>query len=329
MTSLASQSYPDFDIIAVDDRSTDDTINIFHEYQLRYPRRLKIIKGAPPPEGWCGKTYALYQAKLSSRVDWLVSVDADVIYSEHALTSAMEFAYLHRLDALSMLPKVVMVTFWENVVIPVMCWLALMRVSPTQANRPASRESFGYGNFILFNRPAHDSLGGFLQCRGSVLDDCALMELLKTNGFRTMVGDGANFISTRMYSSLREIIEGFGKNSFAALHSSVLKTLSVLAGEVVLIFFPFVFLWVQLFVGHGQNITWIVASISVLCTFATMLVFGRRMNAGKLFYCCYLLGYLISMVIMVYSMATYLIGNGVPWRGRVVNVKTAVDGQQT
>lgn len=240
--SLLLQSYPQLEIVAVDDKSTDQTPQILREYEASTNTRLSLIQGIEPPRGWMGKTFALHQAKVASAGEWLLACDADVIYSEEAISSSLAFALKHRLDALSLLPRVIMLTFWEAVIIPAMCWLSLMRVSTTQTNRESSRACFGYGNFILFRRKAHDAIGSFEAYRNDILDDCAIMELLKSRGFRIMVADGSSIMRSRMYSSLSQMFMGFGKNSFAALRFSILRTTAVVLGEVIFVFFPHVYI---------------------------------------------------------------------------------------
>ena len=160
--SLISQNYPQLEIVAVDDRSTDKSFDILQEFSNLKNSKMKALRGNEPPDDcWIGKTHALYQAKQVAKGDWLVSVDADVIYSNNIISAAMEYAQKNKLDALSLLPRVLMVKFWETVVLPVVSWLSLMRVSTTQANRSNSKACFGYGNFILYRGRAHESIGGF------------------------------------------------------------------------------------------------------------------------------------------------------------------------
>jgi glycosyltransferase involved in cell wall biosynthesis len=252
--SLISQSYKNTEVIAVDDRSTDMTLKILHEVASIDLDRFTIINGNEPQPGWMGKIFALDQAKKASSGEWLVSVDADVIYSNEIIASSLSFAQEHGLDALSLLSHVEVKSFWEAVVVPAMSWLSLMRVSPTQANRKSSKPCFGYGNFILFKRKVHDFIGGFEAYKDNILDDCVIMEMCKSKGFNVMVADGSNHMHSRMYTNLREIVLGFAKNSFAALRFSVPRTISVILLEVLMVGFPLLYIAIRLF-NNGPHVT--------------------------------------------------------------------------
>ena len=320
LESLISQTYARFQIIAVDDRSTDESLSILREYEQLASSNLQVIRGQESPSDWLGKTFALHQAKAVSKGEWLLAVDADAVYSPHTLAAALGFARKNHLDALSLLPRVALRTFWEAVVIPAMTWLSLMRVSPTQANRRRSKACFGYGNFILMRRSCHDAIGGFKSYKKDILDDCATMERLKRDGYRVMVADGSSLISSRMYSSFREIIEGFGKNTFAALHFSTLRVIGVLLMEALFIMIPLIYLFSGI---SAQRImispTTQLSGLAVILFFLTMLCFGLRMGAGLRFFIFYPLGHAVATIIMIYSMLSFKLKRGTVWKNRAVN----------
>lgn len=319
LESLLAQSYQQIEIIAVDDRSADETPAILHHYKALNPNRLHLVEGREPPPGWLGKTFALQLAKTAARGEWLATVDADVIFSGHIISASLAFAAKHDLHALSLLPRVLTVTFWEAVVIPVMSWLSLMRVSTTQANRQSSRACFGYGNFILFQRSAHDRIGGFEAYSGDILDDCAIMERLKSHRFTVMVADGSKLMKSRMYYSLREIFLGFGKNSFAALRYSSLRVLGVVFAETLFVFVPHVYLLYQLATqGTSLSPSGVEAAAAVGFFFLTMSLFGLRMKTDARFFLFYLLGHAVALAIIIYSMVRFQVGGGVTWKGRFI-----------
>ena len=320
LESLISQTHAWLQIIAVDDSSTDDSLSILHEYARLPNSRLRVIQGQEVPIDWLGKLFALHQAKALSRGEWLLVVDADVVYLPHSLTGALAFARENRLDAVSLLPRLELRTFWEAVVIPAMAWPSLIRVSTTQANRQRSKMCFGNGNFILMRRSAHDAIGGFKSYRRNILDDCATMERLKLAGYRVMVADGSRLMSSRMYSSFREILEGFGKNAFAALHFSILRVTGVLLMEILFVLLPPIYLFHEILtprtlMSPGMQ----VSGLAVTFFFLTMLCFGLRMRAGLRFFIFYLLGHMIALAIVTYSMLTSKAKWGSSWKGRLIN----------
>lgn len=318
--SLISQNYPQLEIVAVDDQSTDKSFDILQEFSNLKNSKMKALRGNEPPDDcWIGKTHALYQAKQVAKGDWLVSVDADVIYSNNIISAAMEYAQKNKLDALSLLPRVLMVKFWETVVLPVVSWLSLMRVSTTQANRSNSKACFGYGNFILFRGSAHDSIGGFESYKNDILDDCAIMERLKAHGFRIRIIDGSKLMKSKMYAGLKEIILGFRKNTFAALRNSIIRSVAVILSEILFIFFPPIYIIHKLLITTGEwSLSTFCAIVAVGSFFLTMLLFGLRMKAGIKFYFFYIIGHAIAIFIIAYSMISYFTKKGTIWKDRTI-----------
>jgi chlorobactene glucosyltransferase len=317
LLSLARQTYSALEIIVIDDRSTDSTLSIIEDVRSIFPDRIRVIQGQPLEAGWIGKTFALQQAKEEASGKWLLLADADVIFDSTAVESGIEFARQNQLDALSLLPKLVMNSYWENSILPVICWLSGMRGSPLQANRPSSRECRGSGNFILVRRTAHDAIGGFGRYRSDVLDDCIVMKLLKRAGFKVMVCYGTDLLRSRMYSNLAEIVDGFTKNSFAVLNNSVIFLTVVVAWQVATVFFPFYALAMNICGFESGSGTY--AAIAILPMLLTMSIWGADVGASLSFFVLYPIGCLASMFIIVRSAFRYFSKRHVEWKGRVVN----------
>ncbi len=317
LLSLARQTYNALEIIVIDDRSTDSTLSILEDVRSIFPDRIRVIQGRPLAAGWIGKTFALQQAKEEASGKWLLLADADVIFDSTAVESAMQFARRNQLDVLGLLPKLVMNSYWENLILPVMSWLSCMRGTPLQANRRSSRECRASGAFILVRRTAHDAIGGFGRYRSDVLDDCIVMRLLKRAGFRVMVCYGTDLLRSRMYSNLAEIVDGFTKNSFAVLNNSVIFLIVVVAWQIATVFFPFYVLAMNicgLDSGSGAY-----AAIAILPMFLVMATWGAAVGASLSFFVSYPMGSLASMFIIVRSAFRYFSKRHVEWKGRVVN----------
>jgi len=314
--SLVNQDYQSLEIIAVDDRSTDGTLQILRQFRDAHPKQLRVIEGRVTPRGWLGKLFALEQAKSVAKGEWLIMMDADVLYSREIVSSALDFVSKNGLDGISLLPQLEMLSFWEAVVMPAMSWLFLMRVSPTQANRKASRACFGLGHFVMFRRSAHDHIGGFAKYKGVILDDCATMELLKNAGHNVKVGYSPKLMRSRFYNCLAEIIQGFGKNSFASLRFSKVRVSGFVLYEIFVIYFPHVYALGCLILGRPFSAPSMLAYLSVMFFLSTVVLFGLAMRAdyrGTLFY---LLGHAICLFIVVYSAISFEMGGGVSWKGR-------------
>jgi len=317
LDSINSQTHARCRIVAVDDNSTDGSGAILGEYVE--PGRFTVVKGAGLTEGWCGKTHALRQARglLSTDCEWILMLDADVVLHPNAIAYALNCAQARGLDALCVLPRIRMVTFWENVVAPVVSWLALMRVTPTEANDPSKRQCFGYGNFMLVRRGAHDAIGGFEAYKGDVLDDSALMELLKHRGFRTMVVNGDDLLEARICQNLGQMVASAAKCSFRAISFSVWRLLEVTAKELIGVFWPL--LSAPLLWSCGSFVL-AAGIVSALFTFMGMMIVGRAMHARWFFLVFYPIGHGVAVWIVTYSALAALFSRRIWWKGRPVRL---------
>jgi chlorobactene glucosyltransferase len=209
-------NYPDFEVIVVDDRSSDGTGEILRRLASGSPR-LVVIPGQEPPAGWLGKPNALRQAARRAVGEWLLFVDADVVYAPDALRAAVGYARSRRLDCLCLLPRIVTVGFWEGVLMPNLA--ALLYMGPGfLLNRDSFRlAAAGGGSGNLVSRSAYEAAGGHEALRNSVIDDVRLATLVRRAGRRARAATPLDGGRVRQYRGVREIVEGFTKNAAYAL----------------------------------------------------------------------------------------------------------------
>ena len=209
--SLLGQDYPDFEVVVVDDRSTDRTGEILARLAAAHPR-LRVVRGEEPPRGWLGKPHALWQAARAARGELLLFVDADVRYHPRALPEVVAFLESRRVDFLALLPRIESEGFWESVLmayLPVAIffgpgWLALWRRARWIA------AGGGAGNLV--RRRVYDAVGGHEALRDSVVDDVRLALTVKRAGFPVAVVRAEHRVAVRMYRGFREVWDGFTKN---------------------------------------------------------------------------------------------------------------------
>jgi chlorobactene glucosyltransferase len=209
--SPLAQDYPDFEVVVVDDRSTDRTGEILRELAAANPR-LRVIRGEEPPRGWLGKPHALWQAARAARGEIFLFVDADVRYHPDALREAVGFLEARGVDFLALFPRLETNGFWESVLmayLPVSVffgpgWLAHSRRSRWIA------AGGGAGNLV--RRRAYEAVGGHEALRDSVIDDIRLARTVKRAGFPVALVRAEDRLAVRMYRGFREVWDGFTKN---------------------------------------------------------------------------------------------------------------------
>jgi chlorobactene glucosyltransferase len=209
--SHLAQDFPDFEVIVVEDCSTDATPRILERLAVGEPR-LRVVPGREPLPGWLGKPHALHLGAQKARGELLLFVDADVRYDPRTLREAVTFLAAHRLDFLALLPQFVMRGFWENVLMP---FLPLVYFSGPAILANSDRVRWlgaGGGAGNLVRRRAYEEIGGHAALRGSVIDDVGLACRAKRAGFRCRGVLSEDRVSVRMYRGFREIWNGFTKN---------------------------------------------------------------------------------------------------------------------
>jgi chlorobactene glucosyltransferase len=213
--AFLAQDYPNFELIVVDDRSTDSTADILRA--INDPR-LTVIEAKEAPAGWLGKPWALEEGKARARGDLLLFVDADLIYAPPAIRAAVEYMEGSGAAMVALLPHFEMPTFAEQVAMPMLAYVAFCGMPLWYSNRSrAVRLGLGAGAGNLIRRDAFESIGAFTALKDAVVDDIGLAHLARRGGYATRVVRADDLVTVRMYDSAGGIVDGFTKNIFFAI----------------------------------------------------------------------------------------------------------------
>ena len=216
LDSLLDQTYTNYEIIVLDDQSTDDTWRIISDYSRRFPELIKAVKGKPLPEsGWTGKAHAMQQLAEGANGEYYLYTDADTIHTEHSVAWAVTNVERHRVDFVSGYVYQELRTFGERLIIPatyIMTALILPLWLIPSTKVPSL--SFAIGQLILFKRTAFEAIGGYASVSEYISDDIYVARELKKAGFRTIFLDIRKYVSCRMYNGYSESINGISKNIY-------------------------------------------------------------------------------------------------------------------
>ncbi len=205
--SLVTQTGATFEIIVVDDGSSDRTREIAMSFA-----GVKVIAPGPLPEGWTGKNNALVAGVKEARGEWLLFTDADTVHLPWSLPRALAEAKENQAELLSYSPEQVVRTFWELATLPVVFAELARQYPPAKVSDPASPIAAANGQYILVRRETYDAVGGHAAIATNLLEDVALAHAVKGTGRKIRFRYAATAVRTRMYRNFRQLREGWTKN---------------------------------------------------------------------------------------------------------------------
>jgi GT2 family glycosyltransferase len=286
--TLLAQDYPRFEVVAVNDRSSDQTPLILRKCE-RSGRNLIVTDIVSLPHGWLGKPHALVAGFEKSRGDWLVFTDADVHFERGVLSHAIALAKLRQWDHLTLLTSVEMRGFWETAAISYFGLGFVFGNEPWLAANPRSARYVGVGAFQLVRRAAYEKSGGHSRLRMDVIEDMKLGKLMKMAGFRSGVAVAQDMVHVRWHSGIHNVIRGVTKNMFAAVHYNPFFAVAAMLLSVtmsVLPFFGLVFCrgWAQIFAGIAAGAAVLIHGAMIWSTDASPL-YGLTHPVGAMVFC--------------------------------------------
>jgi glycosyltransferase involved in cell wall biosynthesis len=313
LRSLLASTGLQVEVIAVDDRSTDQTGKLMDEVAAEAAagggaNRLRVLHISELPAGWLGKPHALALAARQASAPWLLFTDGDVIFHPQALELSLRCAMAQNADHLVLLPTLILKTAGEAAMVSAFSVLGQWSGRPWKVADPRAREFAGVGGFNLIRREVYMRLGGFEALRMEVVDDLRLGWLVKRAGYAQRVAVGPGLIRIRWLQGVFAVVSLTEKNAFAVFRYRVGLTLLAclaLAGMVV---------WPLAAMAAGG---WALAA--GLLTYASIaMAYGANRRATQVspWYAVFFApAVAIVLFATLRSMALTLLHNGVDWRG--------------
>ena len=219
--SLDGLDYPEFEILVIDDQSTDDTPQILDRLAKELPH-VRVLQGPPLQKGWMGKLNAMCfgARQADSRHQWLLFTDADIVFHPKALRRAVSFAETHRLDFLTCIPYLLSGSVIEELVTP-LAWANLVLSLDYRRKGRAGTPAVAVGAFLLVRREAYVSAGGHAVIYNSAFDETMLARLIAESGGATGIAWSSDLLEVRRYYGFRD------------MHGRLVPWIRTCAGDVI------------------------------------------------------------------------------------------------
>lgn len=319
--SLLKQDYSNIEILVLDDNSTDDTSLIVKRISKK-DSRVKLITGKPLKEGWIGKSYACHQLAKHAKGEYLLFTDADTLYFKNAVSSAVGCLIKNKLDALSAIPKQIMVSIHERLVVT---WVhfGILSLLPLIMVKKSRYPLFctANGQCMLFKREVYRKIGGHKSIKTKILEDIHISKQVKRHGYKFMIFDGSKNIYCRMYRNFRGLIKGFSKFMFAAFDFKVFNiTVSILFVSAIFLF-PFILLPLGTLVFDWPNLIINQIIIQTLIVLAMRIALSIRLRNRVLDTIFHPISMIYIILICINSVLQTKFGEGACWKDRSYDIR--------
>jgi chlorobactene glucosyltransferase len=313
--SLINQDYENYEILVIDDNSSDGTLAVLKRL-AREHRRLRIFSGAPLPEDWYGKPFALQQLAVEARGEIIIFTDADTVHQPTSISWTVTNMNNSGSDFISGYIGQKFGSLGELITVPLMYFLTGFLI-PLFMNRHVEHGFFSsaVGQYIAIKRTVFEKIGGFQAIRKKTSEDMYLARYVKKQGYKTMFLDLGDQVRCRMYRGYRAAVEGIGKNIFDVLGKNTLLLFLIFLAVFFFLFLPFPLLLYTAYTGgiHGGT----MFLVNILYTSTWIILFlDRRIP----WYCAFLwpLMFLNLLYMACWSWFRTISGQGFMWKDRVV-----------
>jgi cellulose synthase/poly-beta-1,6-N-acetylglucosamine synthase-like glycosyltransferase len=241
LDTLLAQDYPDLQIIAVNDSSTDRTGEIMQSYAAK-DSRVAYVNAPPKPDDWAGKNWACFQGYLRAKSDLLLFTDADTEHSASAMSLAVGHLLSQHLDALTTVPRLICVNFWTRITLPALAIFLHTRFSPLRVNNPNVKTGYFFGAFFVISRKAYEAVGTHEGVRQELVEDGALGGKVKAAKFKMKMVRGERHVHAVWARDFESLWNGLRRLVIPLYHQDRNSAFLIMLAVFFILFVPFLLL---------------------------------------------------------------------------------------
>lgn len=316
LRSLRKLDYPNYEVIVVDDRSTDGTGEIIRRVAAEggiVPIRVISVRDLPPR--WLGKTHAMWLGARESKSDWILFTDADVVFRSDSVRRAVAYAEKQEADHLVLLPTMITYTPGERMMTALFQALIGFGHRPWKVADPDARDYIGVGAFNMIRRSVYEKIGTYERLRMSIMDDMDLGRLVKKCHYHQRCAFGQNLARIHWAQGMMGIVHNVTKNFFAYMQYKPWIAIATACALLLLNVWPFIAVF---FSGDWATVGYVAALVSILAIYAGM---APKSRIGPWYFFTHPIAASLFAYAVVLSAVTTMKKGGVEWRGTLYSLK--------
>jgi glycosyltransferase involved in cell wall biosynthesis len=333
LDSLLNQSYPNFEIVAINDSSSDGTDEIIQRYHILNSKVVAINAESKQEEGWIGKNWACYQGYLNSTGEIFLFTDADTVHSSSTMSLAVTYLIKQNLDALTAIPRILSEEdILMKITLPLLWTLSYAKYSALRANNPKSKTGYLFGSFFIITRKTYEAVGTHEAVKSEIVEDGALGRKVKEEKFKLKVVRGERYVEAIWARDLNTLLDGLRRLMIPLYQRERTSALLMTISSFLLLLLPFILLPFLLF----NTTLFFIDSYSVSVNDFLLLI--DMATIALLFSTCaiqskyalfqnmlYTLGSPLAGVIIFFAFVSSILDatkkNAVNWKGRQYIIK--------
>ena len=324
LESFVKQDYTNYEIIAVDDSSDDNTWKIINEY-AKNNEKVVPVKADPKPEGWMGKNWACIEGFKHAVGDLLLFTDADTTYSKSVVSLAVAHLLSEKLDVLTVIPRLICVDAMTKITLPMLSTFLHSRYSALNVNNPKKGIGYFFGSFFIIRKEIYEKIGTHEKVKHEIIEDGALGKITKESGFALKMVRGEHLLDALYSRSPKEMWNGLQRLMVPLYHQNKSYAVGVFFAVLFILFIPVPFL-VYSIIFLEDSVSFIPLLISAILSTTTIFIAGfmetkMGLNLSSVFGLFSPLGGLIVTCGFLSGILQANKSSAVSWRGRKYSVK--------
>jgi chlorobactene glucosyltransferase len=323
LESLRHQDYPNFEILVLDDSSTDGTADIVARIASE-DNRVRLLQGQPLPSGWAGKTFACHQLAQEARGSWLLFTDADTVHAPAMLRRVLGVALISRAALISGFPYQRTTSIWQKTAMPILfyfmllCWMPFWWLQRSRCRMP----SVAIGQFLFFSAEEYRSIGGHEAVKSRIVEDVWLGIEVSRHKYRQLTLDLSSLVSCQMYREFGSMWDGITRWLYTVASLSAVSLVGMIVLVLLLFLAPFLWLAYGLLLAQPAFAWEVLVALQVTIVFLARFLAGRRFSQSKTSIILHPIGVVFLLLVSFYASYQYLTGAGVKWKGRVYDERS-------